>query len=188
MRTLSAIALGCLLGCSSSSTPSTTSTPAPSCSQFAACGGAITGTWKYRSVCVTSPAAPTTCPQLVSKLTADWQGTVTYKADGTYAVDAAVSFVQDTTLPKSCLIDTTCADFAEKAGASCTESADACKCHDAIGPKPFAESGTYKVEGSKLVTTSAGETTEYAYCVTGNTLTIREDLGEEGAQTMALTR
>jgi hypothetical protein len=113
-------------------------------------------------------------------------GGFVFNSDLTYNVNFTMTLSLGMNFPQSCFpAGTTCADldaaFRQQVpsdpsimSASCTGASN-CACTVVEVPMQVAESGTYTVSGSSLVTTPTGQTADnQAYCVQGNTLTFRD--------------
>jgi hypothetical protein len=173
---------------------------AASCEKSAGCGGDLVGTWKIASACFDSPPmmASMSCPGLTTTTNLDEQGTVTYRADGTYTGNLTLSGSVNVSVPASCLTQqgttVTCAQLQESLRASaayssvtCTGSSG-CSCVAQIAPQTQAPSGTYAVSGS-TVTHSAGNSPDSNdFCVQGTTLTMTASSSSATAGTIVLTK
>ena len=157
------------------------------CSNTAACGGAIVGTWTITSSCVSESASmlDSQCPSATARSSGlTITGNVTYNADGTYSSTSAVSGTIDVTLPPSCLttngVTLTCDQLNQlfqanpTAGVTlnCTGSSS-CTCTETIAGQTSSETGTYTTTAAGLLTdTPTGGTTSLTdYCVKGTTMT-----------------
>jgi hypothetical protein len=168
--------------------------PGLSCDTLTPCGGQVVGTWTATSSCLDvtgeldlsltglgCDSAPVTGSLEVT-------GTWTAQADGTYVDDTSTSGQQHFTLAAECLAvsgTTTSCERVSPAlyslGYSWVDCADAasggCDCTGSVEQTGglgmvswnVSPSGTYKASAKKMTTS---DDTEYAYCVSGNTMTI----------------
>lgn len=167
------------------------------CDNVTPCGGDIVGTWVAAGSCLPvsgmadmtgfglgCTTAPVTGMLAVS-------GTWTANPDGTFMDQTTTSGDSQIELPPACLNVSgttttcdrlggalqalgyslvTCIDATSGGGCTCTATADQTGglAMVAFGPP---QSGTY-MTANNVMTTSANSTTEYAYCVTGNTMVV----------------
>jgi hypothetical protein len=167
---------------------------------FAACGGDISGTWKYTGACLTLPedifggsdgeenpfAMCSEAPK--AEFSIDIQGTITFGSDGSFSADQTTTIASKFSVANSCLEDL--------GGATCdqiggTPEGDACVLG---GEEPDSstemDTGTYTTNGAVLVVTSdeeqpqptdpSEEESKVEYCVKGSKLTVRILDEEEG--------
>jgi hypothetical protein len=179
-----------------------------SCSNVEPCGGTLVGSWTAASCALTvsgmvdmaatglmCPSAPVTGSLRVS-------GTWTADAGGTYMDATTTSGELKLELPEACkrisgttttcdrvvlgalgLNSIACVDNTTTMGCTCTATV-----HQEGRPALIAvehpSSGTFAVEGKSVVMTGEGRDTKYAYCVSGNTLTMTlETVGQVGTVT-----
>ena len=153
------------------------------CGTFASCGGDLTGTWNIQGVCGASEAFEG-CEDAVIETDVNYDGTLTFNTDGTYAVASTTTGSATFKLPASCLSDSgleSCdqleAFFGE--GADCTGTpATSCDCNVPVD-ETINESGAYTTSGpTVMLTPTDGDPTTSDYCVNGDTLTTREQGGQ----------
>jgi len=170
----------------------TTTCPGPQ-----TCGGNIVGTWNSRSSCVS--ADPTfgmtmDCPTAkadVSKLS--FTGSVIFTADGTETSTTTLSGSMSVTIPNSCLttpqgVVVSC-DLLSQAEAadldttgpfasiSCKAGGGGCICTLLAKGTPSTSTGPYTTSGGTLNdTNSDGEPSMSSYCVSGETLSLYNDM------------
>lgn len=196
MRMLLAVALGTLVGCSSSS--SSSNGPGGSCSTGAICGGNPVGMWTITSSCINSTLQwGTSCP-VTDQMSIQISGTLTIGSDSTFAESELSTGTQDVTFPTSCLTQSgaTCeqngSSIAPAAGSTpsgpvlmtCVTSGTECHCTKPpttpATTTPTNTSGTYSVQGSSIAFTSgtstAWSTDQFSFCVSGNQLTLTAPL------------
>ena len=140
---------------------------------FTACGGDLLGTWKYTAACMTIKSGGNpfqSCEGASVAATVDVDGSATFQSDGTYSVTQLLNISTTITVPKSCLPPgASCTDVHEGA----TESGDSCILTDAQPQQDLTGGGTWSVEGSKLTTTNADQSsTALDFCVDGAKLTL----------------
>ena len=157
------------------------------CSNTAACGGAIAGTWTITSSCVSENASmlDSQCPTAtVSSSNLTINGNITYNADGTYSSTSTVSGSLHVTLPPSCLttngVTLTCDQINQlfqsnpTAGVTlnCTGTSS-CACTETIASQTSSETGTYTTTAAGLLTDTptGGTASQTDYCVKGTTMT-----------------
>jgi hypothetical protein len=157
------------------------------CSNAAACGGDIVGTWTITSSCVSESGSmfDSQCPSATvrsSGLTIT--GSVTYNADGTYSLTSSTAGSLYITLPPSCLVSNgvtvTCDQLNQVflsnptpgLTVNCTGSSS-CACTETIANQTSSETGTYTTTAAGLLTdTPTGATADQTdYCVKGTTMT-----------------
>jgi hypothetical protein len=170
---------------------------AGTCSNGAACGGNLVGTWNVTSSCLTvggeldlslfgagCPTAPVTGSRHVS-------GTWTANADGTYTDGTTTTGTEQFTLVPACLVISSTPVTCEGAAGllktigyatlQCTpSSAGGCSCAGTVnqagslGLLSFAPStsGTYSTSGSVATITGDSGDANYSYCVANDTLTV----------------
>jgi hypothetical protein len=177
------------------------------CTNQAACGGEIAGTWAVAGSCLPvsgmvdmagfglgCTAAPVTGTLQVS---GSWEA----KADGTFADQTTTSGEAEIALPAACLnvsgtvtmcdrvdgalqalgyASVTCANAAN-GGCTCTGSVQQMGSFGFVTDES-ARSGTYSTANNVVTTSAARTQTQYEYCVSGSTLTMTPQLaGRTGA-------
>jgi non-reducing end alpha-L-arabinofuranosidase len=174
-------------GGGASCTPTTSVTP---------CGGVVTGTWTVASACLTLSGQVNpqdlfalSCPTGQITGTLQVTGTWTAKADGTFVDGTTTTGTEQLSLPSDCKILSKAAVSCDKIGsvmsggyyntASCVDSADGgCTCSGTInqtGSMGFVTSnpqtdGNFTTASNTITNTQ--DSTQYAYCVAGNKLTL----------------
>jgi hypothetical protein len=179
------------------------------CTAVAPCGGSVVGTWAVAGSCLPVSgnadisgfglgciAAPITGALKVS-------GTWTAKDDGTFTDQTTTTGDSQIELPAACLnvsgtvttcdrlggalqalgyASVTCADAASGGGCTCAASAEQSG-GLAMVKVGAATNGTYTT-ADNMITTSAGGSNAYSYCVSGNTLVVTpQAAGTTGALT-----
>jgi hypothetical protein len=150
------------------------------CGTLTACGGSVVGTWTVSSICLDSPQGYPSCPGFQHSGQLQYSGTITFSSSGTYISALTRSGTLVSTYPTTCLAGSTCSQlssslFQPDAGyaGSCSSNADACVC-SATYAGPEDEQGTYTIDGSSIVMSSASWGGDQGqYCVQGNQLTVR---------------
>jgi hypothetical protein len=165
---------------------------APATCDSAPCGGDLTGRWSIEKVCGSaSQAFPMrSCPD--SMLTTSYDsvsGTYQFDESGTWQeVFSATVSVQGTS-PASCVSESDCREFEDEMQSSSGASNVACsfqgtcRCSMTLSGNG---SGTYRVSGTSVTTTSDGASQTYGYCVSGNTLTLIYEPSGSNAELVAM--
>jgi hypothetical protein len=162
-----------------------------SCPSVSPCGGNIVGTWKVTQSCVTATddlsTTGTGCAGASAVLDFTYSGTLTYKADLTFASTIAVSEVVNEHFPSGCMpFGVTCQQLGQSAmdagtGSCSTDATGGCTCNATTTLATTTPSGTYSVSGSRLTSTSAtGKASTGSYCVQGSVLYVIPDQGDGG--------
>jgi hypothetical protein len=157
------------------------------CSNTAACGGAVVGTWTITSSCVSESASMLDgqCPTATasgSNLTIT--GNITYNADGTYSSTTTASGSVNVNLPASCLttngVTLTCEQLNQAFQSNptpgvtlnCTGTSS-CACTETLASQTSSEAGTYTTTAAGLLTDTptGGTVSQTDYCVKGTTMT-----------------
>jgi hypothetical protein len=179
-----------------------------SCSKVEPCGGTLVGGWTAASCALTvsgmvdmaatglmCASAPVTGSLRVS-------GTWTAEAGGTYMDATTTSGELKVELPEACkrisgttttcdrvvlgalgLNSIVCVDNTTTMGCTCTATVNQ-EGRPALIAVEHPSSGTFVVDGKSVVMTGEGRDTKYAYCVSGNTLTMTlETAGQVGTVT-----
>jgi hypothetical protein len=152
------------------------------------CGGDIVGTWQVQSFCesnVTSDTSATSfCPSAtVSTSGVTASGTLTFGSDNSYSTALTLSGDLLYTLPNSCLTSygATCAQLSASAdltgtgftAVTCQQAGANCNCDFTLAPTTDPASGAYVISGTSVTLNStAGDTSEDAYCATDTELQI----------------
>lgn len=169
--------------------------------EWDACGGDVEGTWEFSLGCANVgdglADAFGECPGLVATIGLDVSGTVTFEADGTYAMELTREAQIELALPTSCLMGGMCSDYADLSdGASAELDGDVCNISFGEPAEAEEEMGTFELEGNTLalMDSEATEPAEFdEYCVEGNTITVRfvevdEETGDEQVAFIQATR
>ena len=163
------------------------------CTNTAACGGDLTGTWKITSTCLSidpSSLGMTDCPGETLNVTdLKETGTVTFNADKTYSSMTSVSGSFVIGLPKACLtqqgVTVTCSQLNQVIQQNaqpgdptfaCTDAGGGgCNCTVTLPSTPSQETGSYSTTTAGVLTqspTANGTADQSDYCVKGQTLTV----------------
>lgn len=169
------------------------SADAPLCdADYTACGGAIEGTWRFVSGCISAyaqsfpmPATPGTgavCEDTSSGFVLSTSGTAVFGPEQSFSIE------QTLVLDSSIKISVPCLEAAGQVPAEyCAEtggelSEGFCEVASTTGDVPADSSGTYMVDGANLLLESpdgylpfgfGGLDPTLDYCVQGDTLTLR---------------
>jgi len=180
------------------STGTSQTVDAGTCPSVAPCGGDLVGTWTVMSSCLDVAgvldlhSAGAGCPSGPVTGALQVTGTWTANANGTCTDNTVTSGDEKLTLSSSCLVISStpvkCGGAANLLASGlgyssldCPSTADGgCDCAGAVkqsgtmGLVSTAPStdGNYKISGSMVTITGDSGDTQYAYCVSGNTLTL----------------
>lgn len=163
-------------------------------SNFTACGGDLTGKWKFTGSCATVPNGLDPfggmCAGLEAAFTVDVTGTVEF-ADGQLTSMQTISSSATFTIPKQCFVDqamgqitlaqVSCDGFADDVGdddeapTTAEDTGTACKISQPQQSKQEDNTDTYTVDGD-VVTFGEDEPSEF--CVRGDVLTVRTEDSE----------
>ena len=163
------------------------------CSNAAACGGSIVGSWTITSSCLTTSASmlDSQCPTATaSSSSLTITGSVKYNADGTYTSTSTIGGSVNVNLPVSCLmsngITLTCDQLNQAFQSNptpgltlhCTGSSG-CACTETIAGQTSSETGTYSTTTAGLLTDTptGGTAGQSDYCVKGTTMTVSPHAG-----------
>jgi hypothetical protein len=147
----------------------------PSFGQSQACGGALSGTWNYKSGCIADSFwddARKACSSLAASNTATTtSGTLTFTG-ANYALSVQAVITGTLTLPATCVtaiggcsgIPTALKTYYSSSTATCTASGSNCSCQVSV-PFNKTDSGTFTTSGG-IATLSGGEI--YYYCIQGS--------------------
>jgi len=184
-------------GTSGTGTTSTDST----CPTFTPCGGDLLGDWTIKEVCIKSPSKGLNgvCPGMtlsVGAITAT--GTLSFRADHTETGSATISYPASVHIPADCYTESNCTLYETvlKAGdgvstASCSwDTATGCSCTMNVNQALSMGSGTYEVQGTNAIFTSAdsAEPSVSSFCVSGNTLQMYSASDNGVTSSLTLTR
>ena len=178
-----------------------------SCGAFTPCGGAVLGTWKVANLCTSTadagaPKADAACSTTTSNPNMKYGGTFTFRNDGTYTANLAVSGSQTLTYSAGCFngayscstIDSVfknpgTAD-AGLSGSCTSASSGNCACNETMNAQMMPIEGTYTTSGSTVTMTSgSGSSPEPSdFCVQGNTLTLRGSSSSGESSTLVATK
>ncbi len=165
----------------------------PTCGAFSPCGGDITGTWSFDSVCtegnitdslLSTADLPAACRDIVKSFSLEMRGTLTY-SDNTETSDVTMSMTVRVVYSSACIAaeagapvtvtQALCDTISSSAGStdgpsmSCRLASGGCDCTMTMAQSTQG-SDSYTVSGSTL-TYSDGDTLEF--CVSGNNLSVR---------------
>jgi hypothetical protein len=162
------------------------------CSPTATCGGNVVGTWNVSTSCLNlsgdMDVSTTSLGCLTIPVNGSLQstGTMVFNGDGTYTDSTRTTGNMTFPLASSCLSVSMVPVGCDKVGnifkavgwttAACTVASDGCDCSVATDHPagagtiaPYTEpTGSYTISGSTLTV----DTLRYAYCVSGDTLTL----------------
>jgi hypothetical protein len=171
---------------------------AATCSSMEPCGGDVVGSWTVTSSCLTVTGAldlslvGAGCPSGPVTGSLQVNGTWTANANGTYTDSTVTSGDEQITLTAACLVisstQTNCAGAASLLPSglglfqlTCPSAAGGgCNCSGTVkqtGTIGFASpapttTGNYTTSGSVITITGDSGDTQYAYCVSGNKMTM----------------
>ncbi len=177
-------------------------------SDFNACGGDLIGSWQITSLCLENPeqmldttGLPPACSDMVPDFDYRPEGTLVFGEDGTGTIDITLVADAVIVITEQCLAAQVGSDVTVSAsvcnvmessfdstsvfqGGSCELAGNGCRCLMTTVEQSFGSGGSYRIEGNEIVE-DTGE--REAFCVVGNTLTVRgESLGI--AMVMTFTR
>ena len=158
------------------------------------CGGDVVGTWNATGLCVDKSVLMSafvsglmdSCSgaSLADTTSFTPSGTLTFNSDLTYDIALTLNGSVGINVPPSCFQGGTCAQFGAALqdvvandptiqSVACTGN---CICTFVEAPMQDAESGSYTVSGSSLLTTPTGQTTAdtTGFCVKGTTTTFTQ--------------
>jgi hypothetical protein len=151
---------------------------------FEACGGDLVGQWEITIGCAMLAADASDplpmCDGDSITLSVDLTGAIEFNEDLSYASTNDLVQELSATLPKACLMGTSCDQLADDGEPPFEDTGDACE-RTTTGAASSNEVGTYVLEGNTLTLTEEGEVAQAPdeYCVQGDTLTVRH-VDEEG--------
>lgn len=148
----------------------------------------MVGTWTIVGACAISTGAPENCTNATVSLSLTAQGTVTFNADQTGAIDVSVTITENSELAASCSTGGSCASLQSDltagtngaASATCnTSSTDAtrCTCVETYSPYVLQGAGSYTLVRSNYLSSSA-LSLQGGFLVAGDTLRL-DGLGFE---------
>jgi hypothetical protein len=146
------------------------------CATLSPCGGDVVGTWAVSNACVVSTPPLSSCAAGTVSMSMQVSGTVTFRADGTYAVNTLAGITETLGMPASCLGGEDCATLQTSLlqGQSGVSSAvcsgapsSACTCNEVFAPQRNTDSGTYTITGTSVTSPVIYPQT---YCVQGDTI------------------
>jgi hypothetical protein len=189
-----------LCGCSSNESAA----PAgPDCTAAYPCGGSLIGVWNLSNICLSNVQNPfaVQCPSVTNfQMSATVNGTLEFRADGTYSAGMTTSATDRFSIPTTCLGGLDCAGYQSRlnqlaaAGtATCTGTATGgatgCDCQYTLS-QTDSGGGTYTVSGTTVTLTKAGTFTAStrSYCVQGNNLFVQNTATTGTVQTVGATR
>ena len=172
----------------------------PYSGSFSPCGGDVVGQWQITETAVNeSVIRPLrSCPDATATWTRfQFAGTLAFGADGTVVSTGTIDQGMQWEVPAAC-VASTCADFAAGVTGSmqedlepgdtgsfvCSDTGSGCSCELSVSYGEQTDTDTYAVAGSRLtITEPEGDVAEYDFCVTGDTLVMRDE-----TMTMTLIR
>lgn len=174
------------------------------CTEFAACGGDVVGTWSFQGFCGEERLTLPTCTTPVTYDPSGLQvtGDETYSADRMLAAHLSVTGAMTMHFPRECLtldgaafgcaaLDMTFMSMMDPTHAvqsvRCSDEAGGCLCRAEM-KTTLDLTGTYALDGNALVVTASdpdATPVRNDYCVSGDTLTIRP--GTPAVGTLDLT-
>lgn len=159
------------------------------CGTFAACGGAVVGSWTVEKTCAQSTTVPTGfCGDVnVDLSSVQGKGDVTFAADGTYTGGITVDGTVKLEIPSACLTfqgrSFSCIEASgalqillgqrpELAGLTfACNGTNTCTCAGTFPSTPQTTGGTYVVSGTTLTLTPTGEAAQpVPFCAKGKRL------------------
>jgi hypothetical protein len=178
-----------------------------SCGTFTPCGGSVVGTWKITSACVSTadagvPKADAACSMASGSPNMKYDGTFTFRTDGTYTADLALSGSETLTYSAGCFSGAySCSTIdsvfknpgtadAGVSGSCTSGSSGSCTCSETFDINPTSTNGTYTTSDSAITTTSGSNSSPESsdYCVQGNTLTLRSSSSSGQSSTLVATK
>ena len=139
---------------------------------FVGCGGEVDGSWKFVNIDLDFGREPDDCEGSKTELTdLSFVGTITFRVDDTFSMDAVASFKE---------IETKSIDCFEPVPESCEEVDDSCmdgtggdcECTDERTFN-FEEDGDWILSGNTVSLDNDGRVIDYAFCVEGNVLQLK---------------
>lgn len=155
-----------------------------------ACGGDLVGTWEVDELCgwpdFEQAFGDAECEgSSVRLIDVALDGSVNYRAAGTYTASLRLTGSFELSYPRSCLGGGTCADLDAALQQSLAESpiraascsgGQTCKCVAELRPDTIEEQGEYETKGNVVTMTSDdGTVSKVDYCASGKTLYLAED-------------
>ena len=159
----------------------------PDPSEFAACGGDITGQWRIAAICLDADLdrlrESLMCPELTQEFTYDYRMLVDYKSSGNYTAIVYAAAEQTLLVPNSCVPDEADGDCSVAIGEDDTDDSDGrtvmvtkgddgCTV-EAHEQRSFSEAGTWDTAGNELTMTNSIGPRTSEYCMNGSSLIVR---------------
>lgn len=156
----------------------------PDPTNFAPCGGDVTGKWRIASICFPSGIEELRelllCEEIQQEFTYDYRMLVEFKSSGNYTAALKSDAVQKVSVPKVCLsADSDCSELGEDdTDASdgdtveITSTFETCAIEAQIH-QADSVAGTWEVAGSKITMTDSDGPDTSDYCIKGNILTVK---------------
>jgi hypothetical protein len=153
----------------------------PTCTPIAACGGTLTGDWKINSFCPDTKV-PQAAKDICETATVDYgtptvSGTISFKDDKSFTIQATANGTGALVLDKSCLeqgsTTLTCAQIQQAIESntgtmtSCTASNGGCRCAGTVMGSN-TETGTYAISGNSVTLTTSGGSLSSDFCEKGD--------------------
>jgi len=166
---------------------SPTNVPSSYCSNFAPCGGDITGRWRISATCTDTPITDNeACSGYASTQVVSGTATYDFGTDGVVSYAGSITSSYDITVTDECAQAVAHKDSAgycqllQDSGddnpsipTSISCSVDSvCQCHVIAGPISAGGDDTYVASGKNVTITTNGTPNTHPYCVSGNTLTL----------------
>jgi hypothetical protein len=157
----------------------------PDPTDFVACGGEITGKWRVASICLLSGVEDLRelwgCEELTQDFWYDYRMLIDFKSSGNYSAVVDAEAVQTVVLPFACLPeDEDCRtllgdDDADASDGSTVivKTVDKGCSIEAREAETQSEEGTWEVSGVELTMTNSTGPSTSDYCVSGDTLTVK---------------
>ena len=150
------------------------------CVMVGACGGNIVGNWVVSTSCYQAQGSfGSSCPEGTISASAQYSGTFSFGADGSYTSSLTASAIEMIWIPATCLARqpgiTTCDQLNQSGGGAppspvitvqCTPSPrGGCDCNETITRQEVPPAGTYATSGSTLtLNPTSGTATTFSYC------------------------
>ena len=166
-----------LSACSSASERGDTGGSKVDCS-FQSCGGELVGQWRIAGGCVDDPSVSSLegCPDSRIVLNAEFSGTLSFAADGTYTLSTTLGGTRDYSVPSACSAASNCEAVGQAITASCAATASSCECSSVVESSSSRSTGSYTTNDDKLVLTrddGEPEAEQSEYCATPSSLKLQ---------------
>ncbi len=156
--------------------------PVQMCPELEPCGGDVVGVWVWESWCQEVAEEPflESCPVSGIVQSIVPEGTLEFRDDGTFVVEATYRPTARATVPLLCLAEQGCDGFQQmllqeeeddNAAWSCTEEEASCVCTRTEEGIDGNDRGTWSTDGNTLLSLPEGdEELPLAFCVEGDAL------------------